>query len=61
MRTKFPDMSPTLLFKPGVRKRVRRKDLAESFCVNIRTIDYWWRVTKFLPPPHYLGDANQVT
>jgi len=40
--------------KPGVRKRVRRKDLAQAFGVCDRTVDYWWRVTKFLPPPHYL-------
>ena len=40
--------------KSGVRKRVRRKDLAESFSVNIRTVDHWWKVTGFLPPPHYL-------
>ena len=46
--------------KPGVRKRVRRKDLAESFNVSIRTVDYWWRVSKVLPPPHYMGDSEQA-
>jgi hypothetical protein len=39
---------------PGLRKRLRRKDLAESFGVNIRTIDHWWKVTKLLPKPHFL-------
>jgi hypothetical protein len=38
----------------GVRKRLRRKDLANDFKVNVRTIDHWWKVTKFLPAPHYL-------
>jgi hypothetical protein len=50
----IPGYVPDPEAKPGVRKRVRRKDLAESFNVNIRTVDYWWKVTKFLPPPHYL-------
>jgi hypothetical protein len=40
--------------KPRLRKRVRRKDIAESFNVNIRTVDYWWRVFGVLPAPHYL-------
>jgi len=44
--------------KPGVRKRLRRKDLAETFRVNIRTVDEWWRVRKLLPPPHYLSNDN---
>jgi hypothetical protein len=39
---------------PGLRKRLRRKDLAESFGVSIRTIDRWWKVTGFLPAPHFL-------
>jgi hypothetical protein len=40
--------------KSGVRKRLRRKDLAEKFSVGPRTIDYWWRVSGILPAPHYL-------
>ena len=39
---------------PGLRKRLRRKDIAEKFGVNIRTVDRWWKVTGFLPAPHYL-------
>ena len=38
----------------GLRKRLRRKDVAAAFSVGIRTVDYWWKVTKFLPPPHFL-------
>jgi hypothetical protein len=40
--------------KQGVRQRVRRGDLAKGFKVGVRTVDYWWKVTKFLPAPHYL-------
>jgi hypothetical protein len=36
-----------------VRKRWRRKRLAEHFDVNIRTIDLWVK-KRILPPPHYL-------
>jgi hypothetical protein len=50
----IPGYVPDPAAKPGVRRRVRRKDLAEGFKVNVRTIDYWWKVTKFLPAPHYL-------
>jgi hypothetical protein len=51
----FADQIPGYHADPAnpVRKRLRRKDLAENFSVNIRTIDHWWKVTKFLPPPHY--------
>jgi hypothetical protein len=55
----IPGYVPDPAAKPGVRKRVRRKDLAESFCVNIRTIDHWWKVSKFLPPPHYMGEFSR--
>jgi hypothetical protein len=62
MRSKIPlwfaDQIPGYVADPGaksgVRKRLRRKDLAENFQVSVRTIDYWWKVTKFLPAPHYL-------
>ena len=44
-----------------VRKRWRRKALAEHFDVNVRTIDSWWKgdpkkpdKVRVLPPPHYL-------
>jgi hypothetical protein len=50
----IPGYVPDPAVKPGVRKRVRRQDLAETFNVNIRTVDYWWKVTGYLPPPHYL-------
>jgi hypothetical protein len=40
--------------EPGVRKRIRRKGLAEKFKVHVCTIDSWWKVRKVLPPPHYL-------
>jgi hypothetical protein len=52
----FADQIPGYPADPAnpVRKRLRRKDLAENFRVNIRTIDHWWKVAKFLPPPHYV-------
>ena len=44
-----------------VRKRWRRKALAEHFDVSVRTIDAWWKgdpkkpdKVRVLPPPHYL-------
>jgi hypothetical protein len=40
---------------PGLRKRLRRKDIAERFGVNIRTVDFWWKTSGFLPAPHFLG------
>lgn len=36
-----------------MRKRVRRRGLAEIFQVNIRTIDSWVR-RGVIPRPHYL-------
>jgi hypothetical protein len=50
----IPGHAPSPADTQGLRKRVRRRDLAEAFGVNVRTIDYWWKVTKFLPAPHYL-------
>jgi hypothetical protein len=56
----FADQIPGYVPDPEstcrIRERVRRQELAKRFKVNERTIDYWWRVTGFLPPPHYLGD-----
>jgi hypothetical protein len=56
-----------------MRKRIRRRELAEQFGVNIRTIDAWWKgrpaqpakkgkkarpaKAGFLPPPHYLAGS----
>ena len=50
----LPGYVPDPDAKPGVRKRARRKDLAQAFKVCDRTIDHWWRVSRFLPAPHYL-------
>ncbi|MFY9770238.1 MAG: hypothetical protein WAK04_08395 [Xanthobacteraceae bacterium] len=36
-----------------LRKRIRRRSLAEHFDVNIRTIDDWAK-RGVIPPPHYL-------
>jgi hypothetical protein len=36
-----------------LRKRIRRRGLAEHFKVNIRTIDDWAK-RGVIPPPHYL-------
>jgi hypothetical protein len=41
---------------PGLRKRLRRKQLAEKFGVHVRTIDHWWKVSKILPKPHFLKE-----
>jgi hypothetical protein len=36
-----------------MRKRIRRRGLADHFCVDIRTIDAWAR-KGVLPKPHFL-------
>jgi len=40
-----------------MRKRIRRRELAEQFSVNIRTIDAWAK-TGALPKPHYLPGSR---
>jgi hypothetical protein len=40
-----------------IRKRWRRKRLAEFFDVNPRTIDLWAR-TGVIPPAHYLAGSS---
>lgn len=36
-----------------MRKRIRRRDLADAFKVNIRTVDDWAK-RGVISPPHYL-------
>ncbi len=40
-----------------MRKRIRRRGLAEHFDVNIRTIDAWAK-DGVLPRPHYLKGST---
>jgi hypothetical protein len=40
-----------------MRKRIRRRELAEQFSVNIRTIDAWAK-TGALPKPHKLPGSR---
>jgi hypothetical protein len=40
-----------------MRRRIRRRELAEQFSVNIRTIDAWAK-TGALPKPHYLPGSR---
>lgn len=40
-----------------LRKRVRRRALAEHSSVNIRTIDAWAK-RGVIPPPHYLKGSS---
>jgi hypothetical protein len=43
--------------KQDVRKRLRRKDLAENFRVHVRTIDGWVK-KRIIAAPHYLKSTQ---
>jgi hypothetical protein len=40
-----------------MRKRIRRRDIADAFRVNIRTPDGWVK-RGIIPPPHYYEGSN---
>ena len=41
-----------------MRKRVRRRDIADAFKLNVRTAPDSWVKRGIIPPPHYMPGSK---